>query len=139
MQMTKILCLSIFIGVIGSAVWASVVPTGKKYALIKAVYLMGVYDSRNNKTISQSTAKAYLHSERYADKSIIAFQAEVPVGTVITVVRPTPKPWYMYFYADSYFVKLEPDLSQGLDVIMQIDRGLDGNLDGLNPEIFTRM
>lgn len=112
---------------------------GQKYKIIKPVYLMGVYDSLNNRTLSKGTARAYLHSEEYAKKSFVAFQTKVPVETVLTIIGPAPKPWYLYFQGDPYFIKLDPELSQGLDIKIQLDRGIEGSLDGLNPEIFRRL
>lgn len=77
--------------------------------------------------------------QRHEPIPFVAFQTEVPIGTVMAIVGAAPKPWYLYFYADQYFIKLDPDLSQGLEIKIQLDRGMAGNLDGLNPEIFSRM
>ncbi len=137
--MTKKLSLIMIIFFLFSRSYAEDLKVGQKYKIIKPVYLMGVYDSLNNRTLSKSTARAYLHSEEYYKKSFVAFQTEVPTGTVMTIIGPAPKPWYLYFYADQYFIKLDPDLSQGLEIKIQLDRGMAGNLDGLNPEIFSRM
>lgn len=122
-----------------SAGYAEGLKAGQKYKIIKPIFLTGVYDSLNNRTLSKDTARAYLDSKEYAKKASVAFQSQVPPGTVITIVGRAPKPWYLFFYADMYYIHLEPDLSQGLDVKLQLDRGLEGNLDGLNPEIFSRM
>jgi len=110
-----------------------------QYKLIRPVYIMGVYDSLNNRALSSETASAYLHSKRYYDKSYVAFQHEVPAGTIITVIRKAPKLWYLPFLADRYFVALTPDLSNGLDVVLVLNRGIEGNLDGLNPGLFDRV
>ena len=111
---------------------------GNRYMVTKPVYLMAVYDSLNNRQVSRKTARAYLHSIRYYEKASVAFQCEVPVGTIMTIIGPVPKVWYLLFSADQYFVRLDPDLSRGLDVILQLDRGVEGSLDGLNPELFSR-
>jgi hypothetical protein len=68
----------------------------------------------------------------------VAFQYEVPAGTIMTIVGSAPKVWSLPFFADRYFVQLDPDLSRGLDVILELNRGIEGNLDGLNPELFGR-
>lgn len=99
---------------------------------------MGVFDSLNDRRISKDTARAYLHDERYANKSIVAFQDEVPAGTIMTIIGPAPKVWHLFFFPDRYFVKLKPDLSRGLDIIIELNRGMEGNLDGLNSKIFVR-
>lgn len=110
---------------------------GNRYKIVRSVYLMAVYDSLNNRQVSKETARAYLHSIRYYKKSWVAFQCEVPVGTIMTIIGQVPKAWYLPFSANQYFVRLDPDLSRGLDVILQLDRGVEGSLDGLNPELFS--
>lgn len=100
---------------------------------------MAVYDSLNNKRLSKETARAYLHSMRYYNKSYVAFQNEVPPGTIMTIVGPAPKVWHLPFFADRYFVQLIPDPSRGLEVVLELNRGIEGSLDGLNPEIFSRL
>jgi len=99
---------------------------------------MAVYDSLNNKTLSRATAKAFLNSEQYYKKSFVAFQCEVPVGTTVTIIGIAPKVWYFPWLARSYLVRLDPDLSHGLDVIVELNRGIEGSLDGLNPNVFAR-
>lgn len=111
---------------------------GNRYKIIRPVYLMAVYDSLNNRQVSRETARAYLHSMQYYEKASVAFQCEVPVGTIMTIIGPAPKVWYLPFLADRYFVRLDPDLSRGLDVVLELNRGIEGSLDGLNPELFSR-
>lgn len=112
--------------------------SGNRYKIIRPVYLMAVYDSLNNRQVSRETARAYLHSMRYYEKASVAFQCEVPVGTIMSIISPAPKVWYLPFLANRYFVRLDPDLSRGLDVVVELDRGIEGSLDGLNPELFSR-
>lgn len=111
---------------------------GNRYKIIRPVYLMAVYDSLNNRQVSRETARAYLHSMRYYEKASVAFQCEVPVGTIMTIIGPAPKVWHLPFFANRYFVRLDPDLSRGLDVALELNRGIEGNLDGLSPELFSR-
>jgi len=139
MQMMKKLNLIMIVFFLFSRSYAEDLKAGQKYKIVKPVYLMGVYSSLNNKTLSKDTAKAYLHAEKYVEKSFVAFQTEVPTGTVMTIIGPASKAWYLFFQGDKYFIKLEPDLSQGLEIEVQLDRGIEGSLDGLNPEIFSRM
>ena len=112
---------------------------GSRYKIVRPLYLMGVYDSVKNKHLSRETARAYLHSQRYAEKSFVAFQCEVPAGTIMTIIGTREKVWNIPFFASRYFVQLEPDLSRGLDVELALNRGIEGNLDGLNPELFERV
>lgn len=112
---------------------------GQKYQIIRPVYLVANYKDRGNKTLSKETAEAFLLRGAIAKKSYTAFQTEVPAGTVMTVLSKTPRNWQIFFHADSYFVKLDPGLSQGLDVQVSFQLGLDGDMDGMNPEIFRRM
>ena len=112
---------------------------GVQYKIVKPVYLMGVFNSLNNRKLSSATARAYLHSTKYYEKSEVAFQYEVPVGTVITFIGSVQKVWYLPFSVNQYLVRLDPDLSSGLDVVLKLNRGLEGSLDGLNPGLFTRV
>ena len=109
---------------------------GNRYKIIKPVYLMAVYDSLNNRQVNRETARAYLHSMRYYEKASVAFQCEVPTGTIMTIISPAPKVWYLPFWANRYYIRLDPDLSRGLDVVLELNRGIEGSLDGLNPELF---
>jgi len=113
--------------------------SGNRYKIIRPVYLMAVYDSLNNRQVSRETARAYLHSMRYYEKASVAFQCEVPAGTIMTIIGPVPKVWHLPFFANRYFIKLDPDLSRGLDVELELNRGIEGSLDGLNPELFSRL
>lgn len=119
--------------------YAKELQAGKQYKIIKSVYLTGEYIDRGNKVLSKETAIAYLDSYKYAMKSYTAFKTEIPIGTVMTIIGPAPKAWYLFFQGDFYFIKLAPDLSQGIDIKLQLDRGIDGDLDGLNPEIFSQL
>ncbi len=111
---------------------------GSRYKIVGSVYLMAVYNDLNNRQLTRETARAYLHSELYADKSHVAFQRIVPVGAIMTILGPAPKIWHLPFFASRYFVRLDPDPSIGLDIVLELNRGIDGNLDGLNPELFAR-
>ena len=93
----------------------------------------------NNRKVSRETATACLIAIEHYKKAEVAFQCKVPAGSIMTVIESAPKPWYARFISDRYFVKLEPDLSRGLDIILTLDRGMEGSLDGLNPELFERI
>ncbi|OGT13858.1 MAG: hypothetical protein A3F73_08990 [Gallionellales bacterium RIFCSPLOWO2_12_FULL_59_22] len=112
---------------------------GSRYRIIRPVYLMAVYNSLNNRQLSRDTARAYIHSTRFYDKAEVAFQCEVPAGTIMTIIGRAPKVFPLPFFADRYFVQLAPDLSRGLDVELALNRGIEGSLDGLNPELFERL
>jgi hypothetical protein len=99
---------------------------------------MAVYNSLNDRQLSRETARAFLYSIRHYEKSWVAFQSEVPVGTILTVIGPAPKIWSLPFLANRYFVHLDPDLSRGLDVVLELNRVFEGSLDGLNPDYFSR-
>lgn len=137
--MIKKLKYILMIATICKASYAEEPVAGKRYKIIKSAYLTGEYIDRGNKVLSKETAIAYLDAYKYAMKSYTAFKTEVPIGTVMTIIGPAPKAWYLFFQGDFYFIKLEPDLSKGLDIKLQLDRGMEGKLDGLNPEIFSPM
>lgn len=139
MQMINKIKYVLIIVTICNTSYAKELVAGKKYKIIKPVYLTGEYNDRGRKVLSKETAIAYLDSYKYAMKSYTAFKTEVPIGTAMTIIGPAPKAWYLFFQGDFHFVKLDPDLSQGLDIKLQLDRGMEGNLDGLNPEIFSGM
>ena len=112
---------------------------GNQYKIIQPIYLMADYKSPKNRQLSRETARAYLHAKQYANRYFTAFQCKVPEGTIITIIGPAPKVWSLPFLADRYFVQLDPDLSRGLNVILELNRGIEGSLDGLNPGLFSRM
>lgn len=101
---------------------------GGQYKIVSPVYLVAVYNSLNNRQLSRDTARAYLEAVQLAKRSYQAFQCEVPAGTIMTIIGPAPKVWYLPFLANRYFVRLDPDLSQGLDVILELNRGIEGSL-----------
>jgi hypothetical protein len=112
---------------------------GRRYKIVIPVYLTAEYYSLNNRQVSRETARAYLESKQTYKKSWVAFQCEVPVGTIMTIIGPAPKVWHLPFLASRYFVRLDPDLSRGLDIILELNRGMEGNLDGLNPKVFNKL
>lgn len=131
----RILALLLLAGASCTATDAGALPqAGSRYQLVQPMYLMAVYDSLNNKVVSQETARAFLHARRYYQKSFVAFQVEVPVGTVMTIVGRLPRTWHVPFLVNRYLVRLDPDPSRGLDVELALDR--EGALDGLNPDMF---
>lgn len=111
--------------------------SGGRYKIIRPVYLVAGYYSLNNRQVSRETARAYLESVKIHKRSWMAFQCEVPVGTMMTIIGPAPKVWHLPFLANRYFVQLDPDLSRGLDIILELNRGIEGDLDGLNPKLFS--
>ena len=57
----------------------------------------------------------------------------------MTIISPAPKRLSLPFYANRYFVRLDPiDEHSEIDVILELNRGMEGSLDGLNPELFSR-
>ncbi len=104
---------------------------GNRYKIIGPVYLSGIYLNKQA-SVGSLTAVQFSGPE-------VEFQCKVPVGTIVTILGPAPKRLPLFFYANRYFIRLDPDLSRGLDVILELNRGIDGSLDGLNPELFNRL
>jgi len=104
---------------------------GAQYEVISPIFLQGVYNSLNNRKLSPETARAYINTTRQYKRTEVAFQVEVPVGTIMTVVRSLESAWHIPYLVNQYIVKLTPDPSRGLDVVLSLDRGLAGDLDGL--------
>ena len=112
---------------------------GSRYKIVRPIFLIAAYNSLNNRQVGKETARAYLSSKPNAKRAWMAFQCEVPASTIMTIISSVPKVWYLPFSADRYLVRLDPDLSRGLDVELELNRGIEGSLDGLNPELFSQM
>jgi hypothetical protein len=111
---------------------------GNKYKIVGPVYLSGVYRNLNNRQLNRQMAFGSLTAVRFSGPEV-AFQRVVPVGTIMTIIGPEPKRVPLPFFADQYVIRLDPtELSSELDVILELNRGIEGSLDGLNPEIFSR-
>lgn len=111
---------------------------GNRYKIIGPVYLSGIYLNLDNRKLNKQAAFGSLTAVQFSGPEV-GFQCKVPVGTIMTIISPAPKRLPLFFYANRYFIKLDPDLSRGLDVVLELNRGIEGTLEGLNPEIFSRM
>jgi hypothetical protein len=113
---------------------------GNRYKIIGPVYLSGIYRKLNNRQLNKQAAVGSLTAVQFSGPEV-AFQRIVPPGTIMTIIGPAPKRVPLPFYATRYFVQLDPtvtDLPSELDIILEPNRGIEGNLDGLNPELFSR-
>ena len=107
---------------------------GNRYKIIGPLYLTGIYDDLNNRKLSW----ADLSPVRSSGPEV-AFQRKVPVGTIMFIIGPAQKRVPLPIVANRYFVRLEPtDLPSDINVILELNRGIEGSLDGLNPEFFAR-
>jgi hypothetical protein len=111
---------------------------GNQYVIIGSVYLDGAYENLNDRRVSRDAARAYISSVPVGKRVWMAFECQIPIGTAMLFLGSAPKVWRLPFMADRYFVRLTPDISRGLDVVIALDGGLDGSLDGLNPALFAR-
>ena len=111
---------------------------GNRYKIIGPVYLSGIYLNLNNRQLDRRLAVESLTAVRFSGPEV-AFQRKVPVGTIMTIVGPAPKRVPLPFFANQYFVLLDPtEPPTDLDIILELNRGIEGSLDGLNPELFGR-
>jgi len=110
---------------------------GNRYKIIGPVYLSGIYLKLNNRQLNKQAAVGTLSATQFSGPEV-GFQCKVPVGTIVTIIGPAPKRFPLFFVANQYFIRLDPDLSRGLDVELELNRGIEGSLDGLNPELFSR-
>ena len=109
---------------------------GNKYKIIKPIYIY----------VDKLAKYAYLLTFKYSNR-YVAFRTEVSTGTIMTIIGPAPRAWYLrllYPKTKEFYVRLDPDLSRGLDITLELTDysgfiGFKGNLDGLNPEIFRRL
>jgi hypothetical protein len=109
-----------------------------RYNIVGPVYLSGIYRNLNNRQLNKQMAYGTLTAVRFSGPEV-AFQYKVPVGTIMTIIRPAPQRLPLPFYANRYFVRLDPtDVHSELDVVLELNRGIEGSLDGLNPELFGR-
>lgn len=111
---------------------------GGRYKIIGPMYLSGIYLKLNNRQLNKLSAVGTLTAVKFSGPEV-GFQCKVPVGTIMTIIGPAPKRFPLFFIANQYFIKLDPDLSRGLDVELELNRGIEGSLDGLNPELFSRI
>jgi hypothetical protein len=114
------------------------VQVGNTYKITRPVYLMAVYESIDAARAARATL-AYLRPEPYAKTRWTAFQCEIPAGTVITIVRPAPPGKDLWHRFGAYYVRLEPDTSRGLDVIVELFKGFAGESGDLSKEFFERI
>lgn len=113
--------------------------SGNRYKIVGPVYLSGIYRDLNNRQLNKQMAVGSLTAVRFSGPEV-AFQHKVPVGTTMTIIGPAPKRLPLPFFASRYFVRLDTtDLPIELDIILELNRGVEGNLDGLNPELFSRL
>ena len=57
----------------------------------------------------------------------------------MTIIDQAPKRVSLPFFANRYFIQLDPvELPNEFDIILELNRGIEGSLDGLNPELFSR-
>ncbi len=123
----------------GSTYASDELQSGSRYKILKPLYLVVEYYSADDKRVCRETARAYLTSIKVYKTRWVAFQVEVPAGTVMTIIGQEQRAWYLFFAPTHYFVGLDPDPSHGLDIMLNPDLGFEGTLDGLNPELFSRL
>ena len=112
---------------------------GGRYKIVGPVYVMVTYNSLNDRRVTKETATGFLHSKLYYKKAEVALQELIAPGTIMTIVGPAPKRWPQFLFSEKFLVRLEPiAVPSGLDLILALDRGIGGSLDGLNPELFSR-
>jgi len=112
---------------------------GSRYKIVGPVYLAGIYLDLDKRQLKRGLAVEDLTAVQFKGPEV-AFQRRVPVGTIVTIIGPAPKrvSWFP-FLAKQYFVRVEPkDPPSDLDVLLELNRGIEGSLDGLNPELFSR-
>jgi hypothetical protein len=111
---------------------------GNRYKIVGPVYLSGVYRDLNNRQLNRKMAVGSLTAVQFSGPEV-AFQRIVPAGTIMTIIKLASKRVPLPFFSKRYFVRLDPaDLPSELDVILELNRGIEGSLDGLNPELFSR-
>ncbi|MCB8748976.1 hypothetical protein LHU53_18975 [Rhodoferax sp. U2-2l] len=119
--------------------YADELQPGNTYKIVGPVYLAGIFKNLNNRQLERGLAVESLTAVQFKGPEV-AFQRKMPQGTTMTIIGPAPKRVPLPFYANRYFVRLDPkDPPSELDVILELNRGIEGSLDGLNPELFSRV
>jgi hypothetical protein len=113
--------------------------TGENYKIVRPVDLMAVHESMDDKSAGKKPKRAYLNPQRYAMTRWVAYQCEVPVGAVITIVRPAPPARDLWRRYPAYYVKLVPNPPGQQEVIVQLFLGFRDESGRLNPEFFQRV
>jgi hypothetical protein len=113
---------------------------GNRYKIVGPVYYSGIYLNLNKRQLNKQMAVGDLTAVQFTGPEV-AFQSKVPVGTIMTIIGPAPKSFRLDipFFPDRYYVRLDPDLSRGLDIELELNRGIEGSLDGLDPELFEKV
>lgn len=113
--------------------------SGDQYEVIGPLYLYGVYNDLNDRQLKKSGLSGSLIALRISGPEV-AFERVVPIGTIVTITGSAPKRIPLPFFANVYFVRFEPEISRELDVVFfELNRGAEGTLNGLNPELFKRV
>lgn len=128
---------SVICGMLWISSYASDAPEpGNRYTIVGPLYLRGIYLDLNDRRVSLASLSSVLVSGPE-----VAFQQMVSIGTTMIIVGPAPKRLPLPFYANRYFVRLDPepkDLPNEIDIVFELNRGNEGSLDGLNPDLFSR-
>jgi hypothetical protein len=111
---------------------------GNQYRIVGPVYLGGIYRNLNDRQLTKEKAFVDISAVRYSGPEV-AFQCKVPPGTTMTILGAAPKVWHLPFLPNRYFVRLAPTiLTLDLDIILELRGTLEGDLDGLNQNLFAR-
>jgi hypothetical protein len=112
---------------------------GESYRIVRSVDLMAVHESMSDRREGKKPKLAYLHPQRYAMTRWVAYQCEVPAGTVMAIVRPAPRVKGFGHPYLAYYVKLQPNPPGQQEVIVGLSRGFGDESGRLNPEFFQHV
>jgi hypothetical protein len=107
---------------------------GARYTVHGTLNATGIFSATSNRELSHVVLIPILTSG-----SEVAFRHVVPIGTNLIIVEELPKRLGIPFFPRRYKVRLEPtDLPNNVDTILELGRGNEGALDGLNPNLYKR-
>ncbi len=107
---------------------------GARYTVNGTLYATGIFSATSNRQLSYVELVPILISGPE-----VAFRHFVPIGTTLIFVEALPRRLWMPFFPLRYKVRLEPtDLPKNVDTILELGRGNEGTLDGLNPNLYKR-
>jgi hypothetical protein len=113
---------------------------GNQYRIIGPVYVRAIYRDIRNTQLNRESAWGILSAVRVSGREV-ALQRPVQMGTIMTILGSAPKHYVLFEgYPSRYYVQLDTvGLPGGLDVILQLNRGVEGDMDGLNSRLFSRV
>ena len=110
-----------------------------RYKVLRPVYAVGVFNNAQYKASTPDAVTVYIKARRMYPKRDIAFQHEVPEGTIIQVKCRVRTPWFNPLIEPLYCVSIEEHNYADYQSFLQMIPSLRGEDGGLNPWLFEKI